>query len=447
MNDLKRISSVAIVLLVLLRMSIGWQFLYEGLWKYDTLNTANPWSSEGYLRNAQGPFRDHFREMVGDPDELDWLDYDVMSDKWDDWRDRFVAHFGLDEKQQQRLETLLDGNKVHVAGLKALPESVDLRKYADVITFDADRGRLLVEGEIPLLPSEARALRGMVPVVKTESGEYAKRGDDGEPLLNDDGTPVPPEAGDLAWVKAIDRLETLSSRLGYRQKLAANLKGDPDRVGVVGRLTERGTYRPEMGTFDPQQQEEAAEENIRYGEIQVYKDMLADYEAGLKRAETDYQRDHLATLWKKIQAKRVELTGPIKTLETSLREDALKLLTPEQRARGPLPPKPTELRQADQMTMLGLTGLGILLLFGLFSRIAAVLGAVMMVMFYLPMPPWPGVPPAPGPEHALFINKNMIEAIALLGIAAMPTGRWFGLDGLLRWGFGKLRGKGKASKA
>ncbi|MFG0333477.1 MAG: hypothetical protein ACF8TS_08960 [Maioricimonas sp. JB049] len=427
MNDLKRISSVAIVLLVLLRMSIGWQFLYEGLWKYDTLDTASPWTSEGYLRNAQGPFRDYFRSMVGDPDELDWLDYEKMSSKWDDWRDRFVVHYGLDEQQLQRLETLLDGSKVHVAGLKALPESVNLGRYSSVISFDEKRGRLLVQGDTPLLPSEARALRAMVPVVKTASGDYAKQAADGGPELNEDGTPVPPEAGDLAWVKAIDRLEILSSRLGYRQKLAANLKGDPDRVGVVARLTERGTYRPEMGTFDATRQEDEAEENIRYGEIQVYKDMLADYEKGLERAETDYQRDHLATLWNQIQAKRVELTGPIKSLETSFKEDARKLLTAEQRASGPLPPRPTQLRQADQMTMLGLTVLGILLLVGLFSRGAALLGAVLMIQFSLPMPPWPCVPPAPGPEHALVINKNMIEAIALLGLAALPTGRWFGL--------------------
>ena len=29
------------------------------------------------------------------------------------------------------------------------------------------------------------------------------------------------------------------------------------------------------------------------------------------------------------------------------------------------------------------------------------------------------------------INKNLIEVIALLGIAAMPTGSWFGVDALL----------------
>ena len=31
-NDLKQVSVVAVVLIVVLRLSIGWQFLYEGLW-------------------------------------------------------------------------------------------------------------------------------------------------------------------------------------------------------------------------------------------------------------------------------------------------------------------------------------------------------------------------------------------------------------------------------
>jgi hypothetical protein len=42
------------------------------------------------------------------------------------------------------------------------------------------------------------------------------------------------------------------------------------------------------------------------------------------------------------------------------------------------------------------------------------------------------VPQPPGPEHSLFVNKNLIEVIALLAIAALPTGSWFGLDSLVR---------------
>ncbi len=51
------------------------------------------------------------------------------------------------------------------------------------------------------------------------------------------------------------------------------------------------------------------------------------------------------------------------------------------------------------------------------------------------MPPWPGVTEfqqLPGPEHSFLVDKNLIEVLALLAIAAMPTGQWFGVDTLIR---------------
>jgi uncharacterized membrane protein YphA (DoxX/SURF4 family) len=68
------------------------------------------------------------------------------------------------------------------------------------------------------------------------------------------------------------------------------------------------------------------------------------------------------------------------------------------------------------------------LLVGLCTRLAAIAGAGMLMSFYMVWPPFPGVPEAVGPEHSLIVNKNFIEALALLAIAALPTGTWFGLD-------------------
>src|SRR5438552_6125723 len=68
MNGLTR------VLLVLLRLAIGWHFLFEGIEKIHSVDivgrteTERPWSSMGYLREATGPAGDFFRRQVGDPD-------------------------------------------------------------------------------------------------------------------------------------------------------------------------------------------------------------------------------------------------------------------------------------------------------------------------------------------------------------------------------------------
>ena len=82
----------------------------------------------------------------------------------------------------------------------------------------------------------------------------------------------------------------------------------------------------------------------------------------------------------------------------------------------------------------GLVGVGGCLLLGLFTRLACVVGAGFLLMFYLAMPPLPYWPEGPRVEgHYLYVNKNIIEMFALLALATLPTGRWLGLDGILQF--------------
>src|SRR5262245_18438712 len=70
---------------------------------------------------------------------------------------------------------------------------------------------------------------------------------------------------------------------------------------------------------------------------------------------------------------------------------------------------------------------------GLFSQLASFGGACLLAMFYFSLTPWPGLPPVPGTEgNYLIVNKNLIEMIACLALASMPTGAWGGLDAFVR---------------
>ena len=40
---------------MLLRIAIGWHFLYEGLEKYESTRRGEPFTAEPFLRNATGP--------------------------------------------------------------------------------------------------------------------------------------------------------------------------------------------------------------------------------------------------------------------------------------------------------------------------------------------------------------------------------------------------------
>src|SRR5207302_1030931 len=80
---------------------------------------------------------------------------------------------------------------------------------------------------------------------------------------------------------------------------------------------------------------------------------------------------------------------------------------------------------------LGLVVVGSCLILGLLTRTSCVVGAILLLSFYLAMPPWPGTPETLRAEGHLIINKNLVEMLALLTLATLPTGRWVGIDRLL----------------
>jgi len=64
-------SSIQVILLVSLRILIGWHFLYEGMIKL--LNSD--WSSIGFLLDSQGPFSGLFLWMAANPKIVDVVDF------------------------------------------------------------------------------------------------------------------------------------------------------------------------------------------------------------------------------------------------------------------------------------------------------------------------------------------------------------------------------------
>jgi uncharacterized membrane protein YphA (DoxX/SURF4 family) len=90
------------------------------------------------------------------------------------------------------------------------------------------------------------------------------------------------------------------------------------------------------------------------------------------------------------------------------------------------------LEKTDFAVAWGLTLAGLGLLLGCFTRLSSLVGAILLLLFYIALPPLPGLPDNPMVEGKyLFVNKNLIEALALLTLATTASGRWFGIDGLL----------------
>ena len=105
-------------------------------------------------------------------------------------------------------------------------------------------------------------------------------------------------------------------------------------------------------------------------------------------------------------------------------------------ARGPfaglfkwLAGEPNLLANADLITMWGLTLVGLLLILGLFTRLASLGGIGFIVLFYLCNPPFVGYfYSIPAEGSYLIVNKNLVELCALVVVLVTGSGRFAGLD-------------------
>jgi thiosulfate dehydrogenase [quinone] large subunit len=92
---------------------------------------------------------------------------------------------------------------------------------------------------------------------------------------------------------------------------------------------------------------------------------------------------------------------------------------------------PGVLSTADFLNTWGLIAIGLGLILGLFTRVAACAGALLIGLYYLFNPPLIGLVTAvPMEGNYLIVNKNLIEAVMLLLIAVSPAARLYGLDSL-----------------
>jgi len=105
-------------------------------------------------------------------------------------------------------------------------------------------------------------------------------------------------------------------------------------------------------------------------------------------------------------------------------------------ARGPfadlfkwLAAQPDLLNYANLITMWGLTLVGILLILGLFTRLASLGGIGFIVLFYLCNPPFVGYfYSIPAEGSYLIVNKNLVELCALVVVLVTGSGTFAGLD-------------------
>jgi uncharacterized membrane protein YphA (DoxX/SURF4 family) len=307
---------VAALMLVILRMTIGWHFLYEGVWK---IENADAFSARPFLTQAKGPAAPLFYAMVPDLDgrtrlNLQETDQGVTSEAyanaWTKLTENAIAEYKLGPEQETEARELLD-------------------RYLASLESYLTENREDIEG----------------------------------------------------YFGALERLEA-------RKAAGTN-----------------GAAHEKKRVWDEQQK-------LRY-EVNGWLSELDGMGEDLRLA-----------LWN-VLADDQKARGPIRAAVSET--EALPV---------PLPFVSTRTELLDFAVTWGLTAIGACLLVGLCTRLAALGGAAFLVFVLLTQPPWPTIYP-PAPEvvgHALVVDKNFVELVALLFLATTAVGRWGGLDFFLyRW--------------
>jgi uncharacterized membrane protein YphA (DoxX/SURF4 family) len=331
------------IFLVLLRLAIGWLFLFEGIEKVQSVQlgpTASnkPWTSAGYLAQSSGPASSFFHwQAGGDADEkaLERLTVPAegvspaLKQDWEDYLQRFADHYRLDDDQRAKARQKLDESLV---------------KAREWLTDTTHRKELDKDTSFP-------------------------------------GAAFTP------------------------------------RKTPVQRITE---YR---------------------AKVEEYR---RDQEQALPAFGEDVYQARLRT--KKADAAKLR-QGLLDDLDAPLRKSLEEVLTPEQKKEEPVTAAvPPVLRWTDRLVSYGLVVIGACLLLGLLTRLNCFAGALFLIALYLAIPAFPWSPENIKAEgHYLFVNKNLITALALLALATTRSGMWFGLDGVVQY-LNPFRSRAPASR-
>jgi uncharacterized membrane protein YphA (DoxX/SURF4 family) len=149
-----------------------------------------------------------------------------------------------------------------------------------------------------------------------------------------------------------------------------------------------------------------------------------------------------------------KMQGELKAQSDALRTQIGAPVLGDDRAKGYAPAKAegrwmwlipkswTLIDFLDWSTRWFLLVVGILLMVGLFSRLSCFSAAGFLLLTVLTQPSLPWIPAPPNAEgNYLVINKNVIEMVALLALMTTRSGRWFGLDAIVSWAFGRRRNR------
>lgn len=406
-------------MLVVLRLALGWHFLYEGVWKL-THHDAFLAETEGFLSAARGPAAKLFNSMVPDIDGQQRLERDFelvrvksvrdakgnaekdggdsvavpkLAKRWNDITKDFLSYY------QPREDKGGVKNNEHEALYKQFDAAADkvYQRHVDGLKkFVAENG----------------------DAIKAHFDSFARFN---EQLKTDPST-------DFMRQRRWDQLQDYRKEVkGWTTDLEAREKAL--KADLMDLLNEHRTTEVEaVALADAKEKEIAAGKKV----VASNDSQSATSPAEPKPSDPPRDTPKAAKSKGKAKAKAAAKSSP------GADSAAVVDFHPLAEGHDPAGPfreskNPFKWPRIEQMAFLlsyGLTAIGFCLMIGLFTRLSALAGAAFMLCVVLSQPSYPSVYPPDVPQlgHALLVNKDFVEMIALLVIASTSLGRWTGMD-------------------
>jgi uncharacterized membrane protein YphA (DoxX/SURF4 family) len=180
------------------------------------------------------------------------------------------------------------------------------------------------------------------------------------------------------------------------------------------------------------------EQNIAEYRHELWR--LANWHNAPEAGGVPYYKHRIAANAGETGASAAAWREQVRVIEDGLREDLYAILTPEQRAQSETldhvrdavaDPNQHKLAFINTVATWVTIGVGVCLILGFFTRLAATVGALFLFGVIASQPFWIA-------SAAPTMNQG-VELAALLVLAGTGAGRWAGMDGCLGRLFGRRR--------
>lgn len=450
-------------LFVILRLTIGWHFLFEGVSKIQSIFSPKPFSSAGYFRESAAPLSGMMQRFLpSDPDgelllnlepvaieqSLRDIGADLASFLKLESRDLDLLHDTVERKLGEALFWREGGN----AGLRLAYERALLDWESD---STSEHRQAVLEKRVKLLEmSEKFRLRqdDLAAQVSAVVGITI-------PILGvapsvDRLDRVPLDATDSAQVGvvrgsilSVAEKALLERWLGKAEAMAVEQWKKWDKViGMADKWADSTREWLESGGETVEQASPDGKGNGTLKKSLSTPERVArltevfDFREKVRISDRnwDFRKDvdkgSLISAKAAVAAARSSLASELAKIKGDLvtaleKQFADKIATAGDR---PIAQVTRPIDVIDLVTIWGITAIGAGLFTGTFTRMAALGGVAFLAMTYLAFPAFPWVPAPPQNEgNYVFINKNVVEMMALMVIAVSPSGRWFGVDAVI----------------